>query len=696
MGREEQVAPAEKIRSERRDDVLVITIDNPPTATLTGEVRKSLLSAIEAADADESALAVILTGNGTMFANGAGLQEVDGDDAPSLADLCDRLEACAKPVVAAIEGSALGGGLEVALAAHLRVAKPGARLGAPDTTLGLIPNAGGTQRLPKVIGGVAALKLLLSGRAVAGDVARKLGLVDVLEENDLLATAIAHAKRLAESGSELRRSSLRRDRLGAGTDFLEAVSTFRKAAEASPLEAPIRMIECVEAALLLPYEIGRGMEQAAFEDLVDSEHSKSLRYVFSAERQLQAATKWEGRTPSRKINGVAVIGLGGVGSELVVQCLDAGFDVMVAEANDAALEDGVARIIGYYDARIAAGQISEDHVEDVLDRMQAVSGLAAVPSADIVIDHAQALTRERVSALDSAMKAGAVLIVGGERVGITTVAAMTGRETDVVGMRFYPGLKKNRLVELAAGEKTDARAMSTGRAFARKIDRLILDTPPGKDAIGSRILEALHAAADLCLEDGARILQIDLALKDWGIPHGSFLLRDQTGIRRVSAQPNGEGTRGGGIDAVLISVGRLGMQVGRGYYVYEKPGGPGAEDEQLTEMVAADRHAKSITPRRVSDAEIRFRCVSAMAGAGAQLLMEGLAKRPTDIDMVAIHGLGFARRTGGVMYAADLFGLEEIHKHLLDMGRESARIPSPPSMIQDLIRAGQSFSDLNA
>ncbi len=696
MGREEQVAPAEKVRTERRDNGLVITIDNPPTGALSADVRTALWTAVENGDADDAVEAIVITGGAPMFATGAGLNDEADGNAPTLAELCDRIEACETPVVAAIGGSALGGGLEIALAAHLRVAKSAARLGAPDITLGLLPNAGGTQRLPKVIGGVAALKLLLSGRAVAGEVARKLGLIDVLEENDLIGAALAHAGRLAESDGELRRSSTRRDRLGAGTEFLEAVASFRRAAAASPLDAPIRMIECVEAALLLPYDIGRGMEQAAFEDLVGSEHSKSLRHVFAVERQLQAATKWEGRTPSREISGVAVIGLSGVGSELVVQCLDAGFEVMVAEANDEALENGVSRIIGHYDGRIAAGTITEDEVETILDRMQAVSGLAAVPSADLVIDHAPNLTKSRVKSLDAAMKAGAVLIVGGERVSVETISAMTGREADVVGMRFYPGFKKNRLVELAAGPKSGERAIATGRSFAKKLDRLILDTAPGKEAIGTRIIEALHAAADLCLEDGATVTQIDLALRDWGIPYGSFSFRDQTGIRRVAAPSGTEGMRGGGIDAVMISVGRLGISVGRGYYVYDKKLPPVSEDQELVEMIAADRRGKSITPRKVTDAEVRFRCVSAMAGAGAALVNEGLAKRPADIDMVAIHGLGFARRTGGVMFAADLLGLDEVHKHLLDMSRESSRVPTSPAMIKDLINAGQTFSDLNA
>ena len=262
-------------------------------------MRTGLLREFQAALVDEAARAIVIVGSGAVFAAGASASESDDGGAPDLAMLCDSIEASEKPVVAAIQGSALGGGLELALAAHARVVNAASRLGSPEITVGLLPRAGGTQRLPKVVGGVAALKMLLSGRAVSGESAIKLGLADVLAEGDPLDAAISAARRLADSKGDLRRSSTRRDRLGEGTAFLEAVAEHRKIAAQSPLEAPSRLIECVEAALLLPYDIGRGLEQAAYEDLVQSEHSRSLRHIFAAERQLQAATRWEGRVESR-------------------------------------------------------------------------------------------------------------------------------------------------------------------------------------------------------------------------------------------------------------------------------------------------------------------------------------------------------------------------------------------------------------
>ena len=695
MGREEQVASADKVRREMRDGIVVVTIDNPPLATLTADVRTNLLREIDEAAADDGVRAIVIAGTGDVFAAGASVSEAPEEAAPDLARLCDRIEATDKPVVAAIQGSALGGGLELALAAHLRVAHPKARLGGPEITVGLVPSGGGTQRLPKVIGGTAALKMLLSGRAISGENAAKLGLVDVLAGGDAIDEAVSAAGRLADSGGELRRSSTRRDRLGEGTAFLEAVATHRKVAAQSPLEAPGRMIECIEAALLLPYDIGRGLEQAAYEDLVQSDHSRSLRHIFAAERQLQAATRWEGRVPSRPLKGVAVVGARAAGAELAVLCLDAGFNVIVAEDSDETLELGVSQIIGHYDARIASGAMTEDAVERTLDRMQAVSGFQTLVEADIVLDPNPATTKSRLAELDSSMRAGAVLALGAEGVDIEKLAATTGRAPDVVGLRFATGLRRNRLVEFSAPAGAGPKPHATARALMRKLDRLILDTRPAPISVGTRLMEALHAAADLCLEDGARVGQIDDALRDWGVPFGSFALRDIVGMRRSGGPKELSGQRGGGLDESLAAAGRLGLATGRGYYIYRERGKPGEDDPEVAAMAEADRMAKGVRARTLSDGEVRKRCLAAMVGAGAQVLTEEIVRRPADIDMVAVHSLGFARRTGGIMFAADLMGLEEVKRFLGEMSQLSQRIPAPPAMLQDLIRSEKSLDDLN-
>ncbi|MXQ06773.1 hypothetical protein GQ651_02825 [Alphaproteobacteria bacterium GH1-50] len=691
MGREDRIAPAAEVEVERRGHVAVLRLLTAPTGALTRELRRDILLTINQLAADDDVRAIVLTGAMGVFAVGTSLETGDelGDD-PDLAAVCDRIEALKIPCIAAISGAALGNGLELALAAHYRVVSPSARLGAPEITIGLVPNAGGTQRLPKVVGGVAALKILLSGRAVNGVSAGKLGLADRVVDTDILEAAVAFADEVIASVSELPRNSTRRDRLGEGGPFLEAVSQHKAVAARSGLDAPLRLIECVEAALLLPYEIGRGLESAAFEDLVHSEHSRSLRHVFAAERRLQARTAETGRVPSRPLNSAAVLAARGLGNEVAVAALDAGFKVSVAERTDEALEAGVTRVIEHYDARVAAGRMTEDAVEATLDRMNAVCGYRTLGNVDIVIDPGPSIARERVAEIDAVLKAGAIFATGSDHVDLARIAQSTGRPADVVGFKMYPGLLKNRIVELSVLKETSPKARETARAFARKIGRLIVETGAGGKGIGAQVTDALHAAADAAVLDGASIAQVDAALRDWGLPYGSFAWRDAQGLERALKDRSA-----GEVDSRLAANGRTGRKVGRGFYSYARRGAPGVEDPLVAQLIQTMRAERGIKPRKPSDGEVRLACVAAMAGAGARMLMEGTALRPSDIDMVAVHGLGFARRTGGVMFAADLIGLERIRDVLARLSERERRVPKPSPIFDDLIRAGKGFSDLD-
>ncbi len=677
-------------------DVALLFIDNPPSGMISDAVRERLSAELQSAKNDPAINAIVLAGKGGAFAVGTTLEPArkDADDeqveADDLAALCDRIEATDKPVVAAITGPALGNGLELALAAHARVVSPSSRLGAPEITIGLVPGAGGTQRLPKVVGGLTALKMLLSGRTVDGRVAKKIGLADMLVETDVLDAAIEFARELAFSGTELKRSSKRRDKLGEGNSFLEAVAEHRRQAEASALDAPLRLIECVEAALLLPYDVGRGLEAAAFEDLVDSDHSRALRHVFAAERRLAQTTRERGTGPSRPITNIGLLGARGVGSEIAVACMDAGFSVVLAEANDDALEVGVARIIEHYDAQVAAGKMKEEAAEDTLDRLQASSGYAMLADVDVVIDPGPTITRAQVSDVDAALKAGAIVATGAEQVDVDTVASATKRPGDVVGLRLFAGMRRNRLAEIIPGSGTTPRTIATVQRLARKLDRMVIVTGPGKTGIGQRVEEGLHAAADLCVLEGASMEQVDDVLRDWGLPHGSFAARDLSGLGRTprrGLEP--------GLGQLVATKGRVGHGVGRGFYSYKNRGTAGEPDPAVDALIGEERQRLNITPRNFADREIRARCLAAMAGAGAELLENGTAARPAEIDMVAIHGLGFARRTGGVMFAADLLGLATVRDLLGEMSAASPRVPEPVEMFDTLIAAKKTFADLN-
>ena len=566
---------------------------------------------------------------------------------------------------------------------------PSSRLGAPEITIGLVPNGGGTQRLPKLIGGLAALKMLLSGRSVNGGSAVKLGLADHVIESDLLEGAVLFARDVAATGEGLPRTSARRDRLGEGTAFLDAVAQHKAAADRSALEAPLRLIECVEAALLLPFDIGRGLEAAAFDDLVQSAEAQALRHVVAAERRLQARTAEIGRVPSRPLKSVGILAARGLGNEVAVAALDAGFSVTVAERTDEALEAGVTRIIEHYDARVAAGRMSEDAVEATLDRMNAVCGYRTLENVDIVVDPGPTIARARVAEIDAVLKAGAIFATGSEHVDLERIADLTERPSDVVGLKVYPGIMKNRVVELRVLKTTSPRAAETARAFARKLGRLIVDVGPGRRGIGAQLAEALHAAADAVVIEGATIEQVDDALRQWGLPLGSFAWRDAQGLERALRDKDA-----GDVDARLAAAGRTGRSVGRGFYSYARRGQPGAVDPAVAELINEMRAERGVTPRRLIGDDIRQAVVAAMAGAGAEMLMDGTARRPSDIDMVAVHALSFARKTGGPMFAANLMGLKKVRSILSHLARQEPRISPPGPVFDDLIRVGKSFSDL--
>ena len=682
----------------RQNGVAVVALSTPPNGVLTADAQARLLEAVLAASQNPGCSAIVITGSGSNFALGTALSskqadedDSDADEFTQFGDICDQIEAIDKPVVAAINGPALGNGLELALAAHARGASPSAKRGAPEITIGLLPGAGGTQRLPKVIGGLAALKLLLSGRSVSGPSAKKLGLVDELVDTDVVEAAVDHALLLARSGEALKRSSTRRDRLGEGNAFLEAVSEHRRLAEKSALDAPLRLIECVEAALLLPYEVGRGLELSAFEDLLASDHSKALRHVFNAERALNAATVRTVREPSRPLKTIGVLGARPLGIEIAVTCLDAGFTVTLAEDKETALETAVSRIIEHYDALVAAGKLTDENVEDTLDRLQAVPTLEPLADADVVVDPGPLISRSMVSDLDSVMKAGAVLATGTESVDVARLASATKRPGDVVGLKFYSGMRKNRVAEIIPCGTTAPNALSTVRALARKLDRLTIEVSAGSEAgIGVRIMDALHAAADLCVLEGARIRQVDDVLQDWGLPMGSFALRDAQGLVRSRRTAETDDLTG-----KLSVTGRAGRLNGRGFYAYRKPGDQGVEDPDVAALIDVERAAKGITPKIWTDSDVRKLCLSAMAGAGAQVLNEGLVDSASFIDMVAVHGLGFARRTGGVMFAADLLGLEQVRKIILEASQRSPLISPPSPIFQDLINAEENFGTID-
>jgi len=331
----------------------------------------------------------------------------------------------------------------------------------------------------------------------------------------------------------------------------------------------------------------------------------------------------------------------------------------------------------------------EEAVEMTLDRMNAVCGYRTLDNVDIVIDPGPSIARARVAEIDAVLKAGAIFATGSEHVDLERIAKSTGRPSDVIGLKMYPGVMKNRLVEPSVLDGTSPRATETARTFARKLGRMIVTAGPGRRGIGARLTEALHAAADAAVIEGASIAQVDDALRKWGVPLGSFAWRDALGLERAVRE-----RQAGDVDARLAANGRTGRAVGRGFYFYARRGQPGVEDPDVVAVINEMRRERGVTPRKLGTLDIQRAAVAAMAGAGAEMLADGTAERPSDIDMVAVHGLGFARKTGGIMFAANLVGMEKIRTILERFSVDEPRIAPPSRIFADLARAGKTFADL--
>ena len=681
-------------RYKLRDGCAFLTINTPKNGVLGAEGRAALAADIKAAVEEPDVTALVLLGARRTFPTATDFDIETGN--VSMSALCDLIENLPMPVVAVIEGAAMAAGLELALAAHFRLSAPKARLGFPDIVLGMVPGAGGTQRCPRLVGGTAALTLLLGGRSIDGNEALSMGLVDGLTDEDPVSSAIAFLDHISQSNASIVPTRGRRDRFEKGSIFLERVAKEKKKAEASALLAPARMVECVESALLLPFETGCEMERVAFEDLRNSDQFKALRHIVHLEMKMTHAARRDNLRAARPLKKIAVVGVSGLGAEMAVASLDAGYSVIAAEQSDEHLEAGVVRIIEAYDAKSDAGKITESQAEETLDRLQAVCGFKTISDADLVLDMSPRPDRRRIMELDGAMRAGAVLATGLNGAGPQAVGGVTSRPSDVVALRAFGPLGARRVLELAGGVDAGSAALDTAKAFLKSIRKMPVLCGAGSPGVGAHLLLALHAAADLCLEDGATVTRIDTALKELGLPLGSFAWRDADGIVSLGGSQSIPPPRGFGLDAALVAQGHTGRIAGQGYYIYT----PGAEAVHEAPMIATlaeqDRSAKGVAPRAVGSREIQLRCVAAMAGAGAQLLVAGHVQTPADIDLISVHSLGIARRTGGVMKAADLMGLAVIKKSLTRMASISPRIASPSPLFQELIKNGQGFSDLNA
>lgn len=665
-----------------------ITIDHPPVNALSAAVRSGLADALARASADPAVRVIVLRGAGANWSAGDDITEFGRPvEGIALADLCARFAAEAKPVIAALHGAALGGGLELALAARLRLAAAGTELGLPEVSLGLVPGAGGTQRLPRLIGARAALGLMLSGLPVSAARAEEIGLVDATVDGDLDDAAEKLARAHIDGVAELPGPDERRDAPDPQL-WLAAVAEARAGLGRGRLPAPGRIIDCVEAALLLPEAEGFDFERAAFGDLVATPEAAALRHAFLAERRAARQPGPDGTAP-RPVVHVGVIGGGVTGAGLAAALLSAGYRVTMIERDADALAEGLALVAAHHDRAVQSGRLTAEAREAEWDRIEGSIDLQELEAADLVIEAAideMGETRTILADLDRVLKPGAVIAVVTARLDLAALAAGTGRPGDVIGLHVLRPVDSARLVEVAVPEGTAPEVVATAFALIRRLGKLAVRSAATPGLIGGRVAAAARAAMDGLVEAGASPYEIDRAMADWGYATGPYQAADRAGLA-ASGAPS--------MDGRLHAAGRTGRAAGQGYYSYAEGARLGREEAGVLALIAAEREARGIVARPVGMKEIQRRALAAMANEGARLVMEGVALRPSDIDAAMIAGHGFPRWRGGPMRAADQDGLLALRNDLRGYAAADGPFWEPSPLWDELIKYGKRFGDLD-
>ena len=693
---------------ERHEGVALLTLNNPPVNGLSFAMRAELGDCVMEALADDGVTAIVIAGAGRMFCGGADIREFDAATPPGAASLpavLDEIEASRKPVVAAVHGVAAGGGLEVALACHVRIVAPGTRLGLPEVTLGIVPGAGGTQRLPRLIGVEAALDVIVGGKLLPAERAVALGIADELAEGDIRDAAIARARQLAAGGAPLRRASALDERLAAARAHPEVFAAFRKkmAKRARGFDAPYACVECVENAVALPYAEGMAAERRIFERLRASDQSAAQRHAFFAEREASKIPDVPRETQPLAIEQAAVIGCGTMGGGIAMTFANAGIPVTVVDASAEALDKGLAVIAKNYAATVSKGRLSQADMDARLDRISGSVGYEDVRGADIVVEavfERMDIKQEVFRQLDALCKADAVLATNTSTLDVNALAAVTSRPESVIGTHFFSPANVMRLMENVRGERSSARTIATVMQLAKRLGKVGVLVGVCDGFVGNRMLAPYLREAEFLLEEGALPQQIDRVIYEFGLPMGPFQMSDLAGndvswyIRQRQAATRPAHLRYSVIADRICEQGRFGQKTGAGWYRYEPGNRTPVADPVVEQVIAGAAAEAGIIRRAVSDEEIVPRCLYPLVNEAAKILEEGIALRAGDIDVVWMHGYGFPRYRGGPMFWADLVGLRTIYDTMSRLHDEHGEWLEPAPLLKRLAEQGKGFGDV--
>ncbi len=674
------------------DGIGRIIVDNPPVNALSNAVRQGLADAIAALGGNDDVKAVLLTCAGRTFIAGADITEFGKPrQPPSLAEVCDAIEACPKPVVAALHGTALGGGFEVALAAHCRIALAGAKMGLPEIKLGLIPGAGGANRLARIAGAEEALKLVVGGDPIVATQALERGIVDEIASDNLDDAALAYAVRLVAEVAPTRPTRPTRARpVPEISDEAFDAAAAKLTRKSRGQDAPGACVDSVRRALTLPFDEAIKLDREAFAELSAGSQSRALRHVFSAERQAAKLASGEART----VRQVAILGAGTMGGGIAMSFAAAGFPVTLIDTDDAAIQRGLDRISGNYATSVQRGSISAAEAEKRLSRIATATDRGAATEADLVIEAVfedMALKQDIFRDLEAICSPDTVLATNTSALDVDKIAAVLAYPGRFVGMHFFSPANVMKLCEVVRAAATDADTIATAVATAKAIAKVPVIAGNCDGFIGNRMVAKRSAQAERLLQEGALPEQVDAAIRAFGFAMGPLQTNDMSGLDIGYAIRKRRGTKFHIADAIVES-GRLGQKTGAGYYRYE----PGSRDpipDPETARVIAETSAKlGITRREIDEREMTERMVFALINEGAKIVAEGIALRPSDVDVVWVYGYGFPRWRGGPLAYADEIGLSYVVERLADFAARSGdESLAPAPLLRELAEADSTF-----
>ncbi|WP_313303956.1 3-hydroxyacyl-CoA dehydrogenase NAD-binding domain-containing protein [Stutzerimonas balearica] len=695
---------AEFVRLQRHGAIALIIVDNPPVNALSQPVRQGLQQAFQAADADPAVQAVALVCEGNTFIAGADIKEFGKPpQAPSLPDVIDSIENSRKPSVAVIHGTALGGGLEVALGCHYRIARKDAKVGLPEVKLGLLPGAGGTQRLPRLAGVAKALDMIVSGQPIGAAEALEHHIVDELFEGDLVEAGLAYAQRLIDEGRGPRRTGEQTAGL-EGADNAELIAT--KHAEVAKrmrgLFSPLRCIAAVEAATKLPLAEGLKRERELFAECLQSPQRAALVHSFFAERQAGKIADLPADVKPRAVKSAAVIGGGTMGVGIALCFANAGIPVKLLEINEEALGRALQRARDTYGASVKRGSLTEEAMEQRLKRVEGVTDYAALADVDLVIEavfEEMDVKRQVFERLDAVCKPGAILASNTSSLDLNQIAAFTRRPEDVVGLHFFSPANVMRLLEVVRGAKTSDEVLATAMAVGKQLKKVSVVVGVCDGFVGNRMVFQYGREAEFLLEEGATPGQVDGALRNFGMAMGPFAMRDLSGLdigQAIRKRQRAELPADRDFPTVsdkLCEAGMLGQKTGAGYYRYEPGNRTPLENPDLAPMLDAASREKGLERRELDEQYIIERTIYALVNEGAKILEEGIAQRASDIDVIYLNGYGFPAFRGGPMFYADSVGLDEVLARVKALHARCGDWWKPAPLLEKLAAEGRTFSD---